>query len=109
MAEPARKAKNEAVFREVNDRIEDIATEFGVPDEASFVCECGDADCTQMLHMTLREYNEVRRDGRSFVILPGHEDPTIEKVVARNGRFSVVEKVGEAGHIADALDPRDDG
>lgn len=109
MAEPVRKAKNEAVFREVNDRIEDIASEFDVPDEASFVCECGDADCTQMVHLTLREYNEIRQDGRRFVILPGHEDPKIEKVVARNGRFSVVEKVGVAGDVADALDPRDEG
>lgn len=108
MAEPARKAKNEAVFREVNDRIEDIATEFGVPDEASFVCECGDADCTEMVRMTLREYNEVRQEGRRFAILPGHEDPQVERVVARHGRFSVVEKVGEAGDVAEALDPRDD-
>lgn len=104
MATPERKAKNESVFREVNDRIEDAAAELGVPGEASFVCECSDAACTDMVSMSLSEYNEVRSVGRRFATLPGHEDPSVEHVVARTERFSVVEKIGIAGAIADALD-----
>jgi hypothetical protein len=107
MAEAYRKAKNEVVFREVNERIGDAALEFGVPGEASFVCECGDAGCTDMVSITLREYNDIRADGRRFVIVPGHEDPAVERVVAGSDRFSVVEKLGAAGAVADELDPRD--
>jgi hypothetical protein len=107
MSEFQRKAKNEAVFREVNERIQSAATEFGVPGEATFVCECGDAECTEMVSMTLREYNEIRADGTRFAILPSHEDPTVEQVVARHERFFVVEKIGSAGAVAQASDPRE--
>jgi hypothetical protein len=103
-----RKAKNEALFREVNERIEDVAGEFRVPGEATFVCECGDASCTEMVSLTLTEYEHVRSRGTHFAILPGHQDATVERVVAETNRFAVVEKTGAAGHVADALDPRDD-
>jgi hypothetical protein len=106
MGEAQRKAKNEAVFREVNERIETAAADFGVPGEASFVCECGDAQCTEMVSITLREYHSIRADGRRFAILPGHEDPQVENVVGRTDRFFVVEKVGAAGSVAEALDQR---
>ena len=104
--EAHKKAKNESVFREVNERIEDAAIEFGVPGAASFVCECSDASCTEMVSITLAEYNEIRSSGRRFAIRPGHEDPSIERVVDRTERFSVVEKVGAAGTVADHLDSR---
>ena len=104
MPEAERKAKNEAVFREVNERIEDAALEFGVPGEASFVCECGDASCTGMVHMTLSEYRAIRECGRRFAIIPGHEDPAIEQVVDRTPRFTVVEKTGTAAAVAEALE-----
>ncbi len=106
MPEAQRKAKNEAVFREVNERIEHAAVEFGVPGEATFVCECGDAGCTEMVNITLREYHKIRADARRFAILPGHEDSAVERVVSRTERFSVVEKFGVAGTVAEALDPR---
>jgi hypothetical protein len=108
MAQAERKAKNEAVFREVNRQIEDAATEFGVPGEASFVCECGDATCTEMVSLPLSDYRRIRADGRRFAVLPGHEDPTVERVVASTAQYSVVEKVGTAGAIAEALDSEGD-
>jgi hypothetical protein len=106
MPQAPRKAKNESVFREVNERIEDAAAEFGVSGPASFVCECGDAACTEMVSITLREYHDIRA-GRRFAILPGHEDPAIERVIARYDRFFVVEKIGVAGAVVDALEPSD--
>lgn len=103
-----RKAKNEALFREVNDRIEEAATAFHVPDEAEFVCECGQGDCTRMMSLTLREYERVRSHGKRFAILPGHEMPEIERVVEQTDRYAVVEKIGAAGRMVEALDPRDE-
>jgi Icc-related predicted phosphoesterase len=104
MVEAQRKAKNEAVFREVNERIESVAAEFGIAGEASFFCECGQAACTEMLSMTLREYREIRSEGRRFVIVPGHEDPAFERVVFSNHRFAVVEKNASDGLVAEAPD-----
>ena len=104
MGEKVRKAKNEAIFREVNQRIEKIADEFDVPGEATFVCECGDAGCTERVNMTLGEDQQVRADGARFAVLPGHDDPSVERVVERNQRFAVVEKVGVAADVARSLD-----
>ena len=39
----ARVGKNEAVFREVNERINDVTRE----DAAEYLCECGNATCTE--------------------------------------------------------------
>ena len=81
--EAQRKAKNEAVFREVNERIEDAATEFGVPGAASFVCECSNASCTEMVQ---HHPGRVQRDPRqrpALRDLPGHEDLAIERLVDR--------------------------
>jgi hypothetical protein len=108
MAKAERKAKNEVVFREVNERIESAAVAFGVPGEASFVCECGDATCTEMVHLTLSEYGEIRSNGRRFAIIPGHEDPAVERVVGGTRRFTIVEKIGKAGAVAEAVERGDD-
>jgi hypothetical protein len=40
------------------------------------------------------------------VLADGHNDGTIEKVVAASADHVVVEKLGVAGEIAEALDPR---
>ena len=39
---------NEAVFREVNERIEDLAEKLDLEDRPlDLVCECGDANCVE--------------------------------------------------------------
>ena len=42
---------------------------------------------------TLDEYEEVRADGATFMLTPGHEHADIERVVSDRGRFQVVEKM----------------
>jgi hypothetical protein len=46
----------------------------------------------------------VRAEGARFVVVPGHQQAGIERVVDGNGRF-LVEKQGRAGEIA-AGNPR---
>jgi hypothetical protein len=48
----------------------------------------------------------VRNDSTRFFVVPGHEDERVERVVERNDRYVVVEKIGEAAEEADDLDPR---
>jgi hypothetical protein len=102
-----RLARNEDFFRSVNERIREVAGKHGPDDHVyEFICECADSTCTTRVELTSREYERVRTDGRRFVIAPGHELSRIETVVDEGGDHVVVEKIGEAGEIAEALDPR---
>jgi hypothetical protein len=51
-------------------------------------------------------YREVNERPNLFVVLPGHEDRGVERVVSTNERFLIVEKTGKAGRQAEATDPR---
>jgi hypothetical protein len=97
-------ARNQSLFREVNERIEDISHPH---DYLEFLCECCADDCTESVQLSLEEYETVRRHPTHFVILPGHEAAgDVERVVGENNRYLVVEKTGEAGLAAVKLDPR---
>lgn len=101
-------ARNQAAFREVNERIAELTAEWRQTDMSLFICECGDPGCAESLEITPAEYESVRADGASFVVLEGHQSPEVERVVDGNGRFLVVEKVGQAAAIARDFDPRHD-
>ena len=90
-----RAARNEALWREVNERIDEVDEAMRVlPQDSllSFHCECGDAECTAMISLTPKEYREVRSDVDRFAVTPGHEQPTIERTVKRTDRYLVVDK-----------------
>ena len=61
-------------------------------DPREFICECGDSGCTKAIVLTSSEYDAVRRHPTRFAIAGGHEIERIERVVAVNAQFSVVEK-----------------
>ncbi len=100
-----RAAKNEALFRDVNEKIKGL-TEAQASDWASVLCECRNPDCTRMIDITLAEYEAVRARGERFAMIGGHEDPAIERIVDRNERFLVAEKIGPGADVARDLDPR---
>jgi hypothetical protein len=109
-----RQAQNEALFRAVNERIEELvdATLERHSEGASvwdFVCECQDRECAQRIPLTRTEYEAIRSHGRRFVVAPGpeHVDTSIENVVDMSTRYWVVEKIGEPGVFAEDHDPRD--
>lgn len=91
-ATEVRKATTEAIFRNVNERIAESAERFDA-EEAEFVCECSEQSCTHRVAASLGDYERVRSEATRFLLVPGHEDPSIERVVERRRRFSVVEKV----------------
>jgi hypothetical protein len=101
-----RMAQNEALFREVNERVKDIASKLGDDGGYEYFCECANKDCTFRISMRLGDYERLRSDPRQFVVLPDHFTPEIEDVVLRNERFWVVRKSGEAGEYVEHLDPR---
>ena len=73
----------------------------------AFRCECGRLRCNMLVELTLSAYERVRQDPRRFVLEPGHELPEAEVVVERQPAYIVVEKVGEAGKVAEDSDPRE--
>ncbi|HEY8316833.1 MAG TPA: hypothetical protein VIG35_08220 [Gaiellaceae bacterium] len=92
MENKVKRARTEALFRDVNERIAESAQRFDA-DSTQFVCECADPNCTHRLEASLDEYEDVRGDGATFMLAPGHADPDIERVIADRGRFHIVEKV----------------
>ncbi len=90
-----RAAKNEALFRDLNERVKAIDEAHGLPVEEDweFLCECGDAECVEHVRLTVAEYEEIRRSPVHFAVRRGHEMPEIERVVSETDRFMVVEKL----------------
>jgi hypothetical protein len=107
-----RQARNEALVREVNERISSIdraAAESGALDEHStfgFRCECGcEGGCPEVVWMTLEEYEVVRAQDDRFALLPGHETAELERVVEGSDRYVIVDKVDAVEPLV-ADDPR---
>jgi hypothetical protein len=110
-ASEERVARNEALFREFNERVADMAETFDPLGEEDalrieFVCECGDLDCLARVELTRAAYEKVRSDPKRFVVVPGHEKTEIERVVAHGDGYFVVEKLEEAAEVAIKHDPR---
>jgi hypothetical protein len=101
-----RLAQNEALFREVNERVESMAHELGPNVPYDFLCECANADCTFRLNLPLEVYEQVRADAQQFVVLPLHYTPEVEDLVVEEDAYWVVRKTGEAGEFVEQLDPR---
>ena len=100
--------RNEALFREVNERIE--AMHDAMESEASnaeFLCECGNAACTEHIRISLREYEAVRSDPTTFVVVSGHDESSVEQVIERHAGYDVVRKhPGSPAELAANESPR---
>lgn len=101
---------NEAIFREVNERIESLAQTFELGSQPlDLICECGDAACVQRIHMTHAEFEELRSESHYFAVYPGHVFPEVERVVAQRKGYEIVSKdEGMPKLIAERTDPRSD-
>jgi hypothetical protein len=101
-----RLAKNESLFRALNENIRGLASELRGREPFEFICECASSGCFERLSLTLAEYERIRQDGTHFLLAEGHEDIEIEQVVAQRAGYVVVAKDGVAGLVAADDDPR---
>ena len=102
-------ARNDAIFRQANERIESFVQSMDghIAGPLPFLCECADVACTEIVPLTSDEYEAVRQDSVRFMTVPGHEGTeSWVKVVDRNDRFAVVERLGAAAEVATGLDTR---
>jgi hypothetical protein len=98
--------ENEVIFREHNERVNEAlkrlkktAREEGLvgllPDtdgELRFYCECADENCRGRILVKPSLYHFVHKNRNHFIIIPGHDAPGIENIVAIGPDFCVVEK-----------------
>jgi hypothetical protein len=107
---PSRAAMNQALFREVNERVEELNRAMPVDDPLrEFICECAAQSCFERIELSFGEYERLRSTPTDFAIAPArnHVLTDIEIVVEQNERYWVVRKLGEAGEVAEDSDPRD--
>ena len=108
MARETRNAEIQALYREVNERIASLSTQWRA-ESLELLCECGDAICSERVEMTRREYERTRAQPTHFVLRRGHEDPHVEDVVHATDTFLVVANYGAAATVARRTDPRANG
>jgi hypothetical protein len=106
-AREERLARNEILFRELNETIEVVAQRQGTDAHVyEFVCECSNIDCTLALPLTLEVYEDTRGAPDLFLVAPGHDLPEIEDIIREAEGFQVVRKRGAAARLAVRTDPR---
>jgi hypothetical protein len=78
-----RAARNEEIFRGVNERIDEGAAEHGVPTPLPFHCECGQTVCFDTIELAPPAYERVAGERYCFNVVPGHENAEIERIIER--------------------------
>jgi hypothetical protein len=101
--------RNQALFREVNERIRELAEHDGGRRQFEIVCECSDDTCCEPIEVSLADYEHVRGTPTAFFVRRGHAIPEIERVLLTTNEYEIVQKVGAAAAVVDCLDPRRPG
>lgn len=99
---------NEALYRQVNERLEDVNETFGgLTNTFQVVCECADIGCTEQITISRDVYQRVRENPDYFILVPGHEAPDVEYPIDSDGNYVIVEKdAGLPKRVAEETDPR---
>ena len=103
-----RAARNESVFRELNEQLDAAATGSS-SDVSGFVCECANIACAAVVAVPLGDYQAVRQHPDRFIVAPddSHVDLTVEEIVSREPEYWVVQKTGARRRPRGVLDPRE--
>jgi len=101
-------ARNDAIFRDSNERIREAAEDYDHPEQVPFICECARPECREVILLSLAEYERVRSDASRFIVAPGHEASAKQhaRIVEEKPSYHVVQKIGAATEVAVELDPR---
>ncbi len=107
-----RAGRNESRYRNLNERMEphNAVHVWVDPPMPDWICECASTECMKPVRLTLAEYEAIRAEATHFLVVPNEEHLSlaVERVVRRNDRYWIVEKIGEAAEVSEGLDPRSD-
>ena len=106
MTSEERKAKNEAIFREANEKIDAVRERLNIDAPTPYLCECDLSECRESIRLRPAEYEEVRSSPTRFALAPGHAHEG--RVVDERRGYRSVEKTGAGAKVALELDPRSD-
>jgi hypothetical protein len=96
-----RKARNQTLFREVNERIAELSAKFDDSAAQGFICECSQTGCTEIVNVPLATYARVRENPTLFLLVAGHQESDHEVVIQDFGSYLIVEtKPGAATEVA---------
>ena len=105
-----RLALNEALARDVNRFVDEVASGWYEPHEPiEFRCECSREVCDERVLLTRDDYVSAHADSLTFVLVPGHENLEIEEVSGRMGDYLKVRKFGPGAEVAEETDHRRGG
>jgi hypothetical protein len=105
-----RLVRNQVIFREVNERIREVAEHFNFDDSGiDFICECSVDGCSESIELEVDEYKAIRSSPTLFVIVPGHETLKVEVVIETNDRYMLVEKIRKVDLVTESHVPIIDG
>jgi hypothetical protein len=97
-------ARNQAIFREINERLAALLSERdGTVSHEAFLCECVHEGCVEHIAITLDEYEQVRDNPLTFAVFPDetHVVQDIERIVAVKTGYWIVEKHGAAAEVVE--------
>ena len=88
------RARNEAMFRQVNEGIQRGHWPGEEHKPMGFRCECAKIGCNAIVSMSSGTYERIRDHPQWFLLLPGHELDEIETIVAylttRGGQVAIL-------------------
>jgi hypothetical protein len=102
-------ARNEVLFRDLNERLKEITESLTAGDDEGILeifCECGSVDCMERIRVAVESYERVRATPERFLVAPDHDVPEVEDVVDRIDACWVVEKHEGQARIARETHPR---
>jgi hypothetical protein len=94
-----RLVENERRMRRLNRRIEELnRVALMLEDEedgeqARFLCECSLPECDDRLDLAVEDFASLHEGGDRFVLVPGHEIETVDRVLLRREDCLVVCKI----------------
>jgi hypothetical protein len=109
----SQRANNEALFRQVNERLVKLTT--GLSSRAGYplepldglVCECADPLClVRVGQVSMADYEAVRGNPTLFIVAPGHVTPEAHTVREQEAYWVVAKNEGVAAEVVRNLDPR---
>jgi hypothetical protein len=84
--------ENQEAFTRANEQIRETAERYDFDTSVPFLCECAERTCMQSVRLSLTTYRKARVALGAFIVLPGHENGAVERVVARRDGYLLVEK-----------------
>jgi hypothetical protein len=92
--ERAEEMRRQALFREVNERIEILSEGWEIFDGSiSVLCECGRPGCNEPIDVARVVYDDIRATPHRFLLKGGHEIDDIDRVVVRHDGYVIAERL----------------